>query len=118
LHAAVEAYRNGGWQVLAVAMDGTTARRMAVQLGGSVPALTVEQLKVRAAAGALALDARTVICVDEASKLDSGHWGEIANVVEQHGVRVRAVGHDGQHEAIKLPGLFSEMLRDPQIPTA
>ena len=118
LHAAAEAYRNGGWQVLAVAMDGTTARRMAEQLGGFAPALTVEQLKVRAAAGALALDARTVIFVDEASKLDSGHWGEITNVVEQHGVRVRAVGHDGQHEAIKLPGLFSEMLRDPQIPTA
>ena len=118
LHAGAEAYRNGGWQVLAVAMDGTTARRMAEQLGGFAPALTVEQLKVRAAAGALALDARTVIFVDEASKLDSGHWGEIANVVEQHGVRVRAVGHDGQHEAIKLPGLFSEMLRDPQIPAA
>ena len=118
LHAAAEAYRNGGWQVLAVAMDGTTARRMAEQLGGFAPALTVEQLKVRAAAGALALDARTVIFVDEASKLDSGHWGEITSLVEQHGVRVRAVGHDGQHEAIKLPGLFSEMLRDPQIPAA
>jgi conjugative relaxase-like TrwC/TraI family protein len=118
LQAAAEAHRNRGWQVLAVAMDGTTARRMAEQLGGSVPALTVEQLKVRAAAGALPLDAQTVIFVDEASKLDSGHWGEIANLVEQHGVRVRAVGHDGQHEAIKLPGLFAEMLRDPQIPTA
>ena len=116
LHAAAEAYRNGGWQVLAVAMDGTTARRMAEQLGGFAPALTVEQLKVRAAAGALALDARTVIFVDEASKLDSGHWGEITNLVEQHGVRVRAVGHDGQHEAIKLPGLFSEMLRDRADP--
>ncbi len=118
LHAAAEAYRNRGWQVLAVAMDGTTARRMAEQLGGFAPALTVEQLKVRAEAGAIALDARTVIFVDEASKLDGGHWGEIANVVEQHGVRVRAVGHDGQHEAIKLPGLFSEMLRDSRIPTA
>ena len=118
LHAAAETYRAAGWRVIACAMDGTTARRMAEQLGGSVPALTVEQLKVRTAAGAIARDARTVIFVDEASKLDSGHWGEIANVVEQHGARVRAVGHDGQHEAIKLPGLFSEMLRDPQIPTA
>jgi hypothetical protein len=118
LHAAAEAYRNAGWRVLPVAMDGTTARRMAEQLGGSAPALTVQQLKVRAAAGAIALDDRTVIFVDEASKLDSGHWGELANVVEQHGVRVRAVGHDGQHEAIKLPGLFFEMLRDPQIPAA
>jgi hypothetical protein len=94
------------------------ARRMAEQLGGSVPALTVEQLKVRATAGALALDDRTVIFVDEASKLDSGHWGEIVNLVDRHAVRLRAVGHDGQHEAIKLPGLFSEMLRDPQIMAA
>jgi conjugative relaxase-like TrwC/TraI family protein len=118
LHAAAEAYCHGGWQVLAVAMDGTTARRMAEQLGGSAPALTVEQLKVRAAAGAIALDARTVIFVDEASKLDSGHWGEIASLVAQHHARVRAVGHDGQHEAIKLPGLFAEMLKDARIPKA
>ncbi|MGH2928525.1 MAG: AAA family ATPase, partial [Solirubrobacteraceae bacterium] len=118
LHAAAEAYRRGGWKVLAVAMDGTTARRMAEQLGGSAPALTVEQLKVRSVAGAIALDKPTVIFVDEASKLDSGHWGEIANLVERHGVRVRAIGHDGQHEAIKLPGLFAEMLRDQRIPKA
>jgi conjugative relaxase-like TrwC/TraI family protein len=118
LHAAAEAYKHGGWQVIAIAMDGTTARRMAEQLGGFAPALTVEQLKVRAAAGVIALDDRTVVFVDEASKLDSGHWAEIARLVDRHGVRIRAVGHDGQHEAIKLPGLFTEMLRDPQIPTA
>jgi MFS family permease len=29
-----------------------------------------------------------------------------------------AVGHDGRHDAIRLPGLFSEMLRDRRIPTA
>ncbi len=45
LHAAAEAYRAAGWRVIACAMDGTTARRMAEQLGGKVPALTVEQLK-------------------------------------------------------------------------
>ena len=45
LHAAAEAYRAAGWRVIACAMDGTTARRMAEQLGGTAPALTVEQLK-------------------------------------------------------------------------
>ena len=34
LHAAAEAYRAAGWRVIACAMDGTTARRMAEQLGG------------------------------------------------------------------------------------
>ena len=91
---------------------------MAEQLGGTAPALTVEQLKVRSQAGAIQLDARTVIFVDEASKLDTGHWAELATVVERHGATLRAVGHDGQHDAIRLPGLFSEMLADERIPTA
>ena len=98
-------------------MDGTTARRMAEQLGGQAPSLTVEQLKVRLATAAITVDARTVIFVDEASKLDAGHWAELATAVEHHGARIRAVGHDGQHDAIRLPGLFSEQLRQPRIPT-
>ncbi len=118
LHAAAEAYRAAGWRVLACAMDGTTARRMAEQLGGAAPALTVEQLKVRLEAASVSVDPRTVIFVDEASKLDAGHWGELAKAVERHGARIRAVGHDGQHEAIRLPGLFSEMLLDQRIPRA
>ena len=118
LHAAAEAYRAAGWRVIACAMDGTTARRMAEQLGGTAPALTVEQLKVRIESGAIEVDDRTVIFVDEASKLDTGHWAELAAAVERHGASVRAVGHDGQHDAIRLPGLFSEMLTDHRIPKA
>jgi conjugative relaxase-like TrwC/TraI family protein len=118
LHAAAEAYRAARWRVIASAMDGTTARRMADQLGGTTPALTIEQLKVRLQTDAIHVDEHTVIFVDEASKLDTGHWAELAAVVERYGVRVRAVGHDGQHNAIRLPGLFSEMLIEPRIPTA
>jgi hypothetical protein len=117
LHAAAETYRAAGWQVIACAMDGTTARRMADQLGGQASALTIEQLKVRLVAGSITVDGRTVIFVDEASKLDTGHWGELAKTVERHGAKIRAVGHDGQHEAIRLSGLFSEMLRQRAIPT-
>ena len=118
LHAAAETYRAAGWRVIACAMDGTTARRMADQLGGTAPALTVEQLKVRLEVGSITVDDRTVIFVDEASKLDTGHWAELAAAVERHGATVRAVGHDGQHDAIRLPGLFSEMLCDEWIPRA
>ena len=118
LHAAAESYRTAGWRVIACAMDGTTARRMAEQLGGHAPALTVQQLKVRLEAGSILVDERTVIFVDEASKLDAGHWGELASAVERGGARIRAVGHEGQHEAIRLPGLFSEMLREHRIPRA
>jgi hypothetical protein len=118
LHAAAEAYRNSGWRVIGCAMDGTTARRIADQLGGAAPALTVEQLRVRLQAGAIDIDDRTVMFVDEATKLDTGQWAEISNVVERHGATVRAVGHNGQHDAIRLPGLFSEMLGDKRIPRA
>lgn len=118
LHAAAEAYRAAGCQVLACAMDGTTARRMAEQLGGTTPALTIEQLKTRLKLGILQVDERTVIFVDEASKLDTDHWGELAAAVEEHAASVRAIGHAGQHDAIRLAGLFSAMLADPRIPTA
>jgi conjugative relaxase-like TrwC/TraI family protein len=118
LHAAAEAYRAAGWRVIACAMDGTTARRIAEQLGGTAPALTIEQLKVRLDKRTIEIDGRTVIFVDEASKLDTGHWAELANAVERHGATVRAVGHDGQHDAIRLPGLFSELLADERIPSA
>jgi len=118
LHAAAQAYRAAGWRVIACAMDGTTARRMAEQLGGTTLALTVEQLKVRLQAAQVQVDELTVIFVDEASKLDTGHWAELAAAVEHRGASLRAVGHDGQHDAIRLPGLFSEMLRDQRIPTA
>jgi len=118
LHAAAEAYRAAGWRVIACAMDGTTARRMAEQLGGTVAALTVEQLKVRLDLGTVQVDDRTVIFVDEASKLETGHWADLAKAVHDHRPSVRAVGHDGQHDAIRLPGLFSEMLTDNRIPTA
>jgi hypothetical protein len=104
--------------MIACAMNGTTARRMAEQLRGQAPALTVEQLRVRLYASSTKIDERTVIFVDEASKLDTSHWGELVTAVERNGERIRAVGHDGQHEAIRLPGLFSEMLREQRIPTA
>jgi len=118
LHAAAAAYHAAGWRVIACGMDGTTARRMAEQLGGQPPALTVEQLKVRLRTGSITVDERTVIFVDEASKLDSGHWAELAQTVERHNARLRAIGHDGQHEAIRLPGLFSQMLLEARIPRA
>jgi hypothetical protein len=44
-------------------MDGTTARRMAEQVGRKAPALTVEQLKVRLELGTMRVDGRTVIFV-------------------------------------------------------
>lgn len=116
LHAAAEAYRAAGWRVIACAMDGTTARRMAEQLSGRAPALTVEQLKVHLETGVIEVDARTVVFVDEASKLDTGHWAELAAAVERHGAALRAIGHDGRHDAIRLPGMFAEMLGDERIP--
>ena len=118
LHAAAEAYRAAGWRVIACAMDGTTARRMAEQLGGTAAALTIEQLRVRLDLGTVRMDDRTVIFVDEASKLETGHWAELAKAVQHHHASIRAVGHDGQHDAIRLPGLFSEMLTCQRIPTA
>lgn len=115
LNAVAMAYRADGWQVIASAADGVTAQRLGQQIGGE--AYTIGQVKARTLSGDLRIDGRTLLLIDEASKVDAGDWAEIVARVERNGAHVLAVGHDGQHEAIELPGLFSEMRRSASIPT-
>lgn len=116
LNAVATAYRADGWQVIACANDGTTAQRLGKQIGA--PALTIGQLKARTGRGTLDVDARTLLLIEEASKVGAGEWAEVAALVERFEARVLGVGHDGQLGAIELPGLYSEMLRETAIPTA
>ncbi|WP_160165483.1 MobF family relaxase [Conexibacter woesei] len=116
LNAVATAYRADGWQVIACANDGTTAQRLGKQIGA--PALTIGQLKARTGSGTLVVDARTLLLIEEASKVGAGEWAEIAALVQRSDARVLGVGHDGQLGAIELPGLYSVMLREEAIPTA
>jgi conjugative relaxase-like TrwC/TraI family protein len=116
LQAVAEAHRAEGFQVIACALDGATAQRLGHQVQGE--ALTIEQLVKRAARGRIEINERTLILIDEASKVGLEDWSLIAEYVDRKGARVLAVGHTGQLGAIELPGMFEEMIRDPRIPTA
>jgi conjugative relaxase-like TrwC/TraI family protein len=116
LQAVAEAHRADGFQVVACAIDGTTAQRLGHQVQGE--AMTIEQFLKRAARGKIEVGGGTLILIDEASKVGLEDWSRIAEHVDRNGARVVAVGHTGQLGAIELPGMFEEMLRDSRIATA
>jgi conjugative relaxase-like TrwC/TraI family protein len=116
LHAVAEAYRAEGWQVIACAADGRTARQMGAQVRG--PSFTLKSVQARTELGTLTLNDRTLLLLDEASKVGLEDWYAVAGWAQRHRIRVVAVGHDGQHEAVQLPGMFTELLAGPAIPVA
>ncbi|WP_027006151.1 MobF family relaxase [Conexibacter woesei] len=117
LDAVGAAFRTEGWQVIAAAVDGTTAQRLGEQTGGNT--YTLEGVRASVEAGVLRIDDRTLILIDEASKVGLEHWGLIAGWIERHKARLVAVGHEGQLGAIELPGMYAEMLvRRDRIPVA
>ncbi len=115
LEAVAAAHRADGWQVIAGAVDGATAQRLGHQI--KAQALTIDQILYRESQGDLRLDHRSVILIEEASKVGLEHWGAVARLVRRDGVRVIAIGHAGQLGAIELPGMFEQMLTDAGVPT-
>ncbi|HST38999.1 MAG TPA: MobF family relaxase, partial [Conexibacter sp.] len=116
LEAVAVAHRHDGWDVVACAVDGSTAQRLGFQVGAQ--ALSLDQVRYRLEQGTLQLGERTLLLIDEASKVGLARWGDIASWVERHGVRVLAVGHEGQLGAIELPGLFTAMRFSEQLTVA
>ncbi|HEX6359468.1 MobF family relaxase, partial [Actinophytocola sp.] len=112
LHAVAAAYQADGWQVIACATDNTNATQLAQDLAGdgsAIDAYSITRVLVRTERGLLTVDDRTLILIDEAGKVGTEQWSQIAKLVDQYGARVAAVGHAGQHDAIRLPGLFAQM---------
>lgn len=116
LQAVAHAYREQGWRVIACALDGATTQRLGHQVGAQ--ALTIAQLLHRVESGRLVVGERTLLLVDEASKVGLAHWGELARLVEGDGARLLAVGDVGQIGAIESPGMLDVMLQAKEVPTA
>jgi conjugative relaxase-like TrwC/TraI family protein len=111
-----EGRRAEGWRVIACAVDGSTAQRLGHDVGAR--AYTIEQVLYGVEHGTLRVDERTLVVVDEASKVGLEHWAQLAQLVARSGISVLAVGHTGQLGAIELPGMFDALLRHPEVPTA
>lgn len=108
LEAVAAAHSYEGWRVIACAVDGATAVRLGAQIKSS--ALTLEQLFVRLRGGWLEVDDRTLIVIDEASKVGLRHWTGLARLCELTHARMLAVGDVGQIGAIESPGMLDVML--------
>jgi conjugative relaxase-like TrwC/TraI family protein len=114
LHAVAEAHRAEGWRVVACALDGATTQRLGHQVGAQ--AVTIEQLLYRAREHPTVVDGRTLIVIDEASKVGLRHWVALATLHKRTGARFLAVGDVQQIGAIESPGMLDVMLK--QVLTA
>jgi hypothetical protein len=114
IHAASAAFRAEGWQVVAVATQGATAQRLGGQAG--VPGMTIDQMLARLERGSLAVDARTVVFVDEAGMVDTHRMAGLVRVAERTGCSLRLVGDPAQLAAIGPGGLLPSMLAVEGVP--
>jgi hypothetical protein len=92
--------------VLAYAVDGTTAQRLAAQVRSR--GYTIDGLTTRIQHGRINPTPQTLVIVAEASKVDTARWAQLARLVHEDGGRVLAVGDEGQLQTIILPGRFPE----------
>lgn len=116
IHAASSAYRDEGWQVLACATQGARAQGLAEQTAGA--AMTINQLVHRARTGRIALDARTVVFVDEAGMVDTHRMAELLHLADASGCSIRLVGDPAQLSAIGPGGLLPAILAIDGVPVA
>ncbi len=108
LEALAAAHRHDDWKVIATAVDGATTQRLAKQIRSE--AHTLESLLRSYKSGELEITHRSLIVIEEASKVGLWHWDELARIREQTGARILAVGDRGQIGAIECPGMFDVML--------
>jgi hypothetical protein len=116
IHAASNAYRGDGWQVLACATQGARAQGLASQTSGL--AMTIDQLMHRTSCDRIAVDTRTVVFVDEAGMVDTFRMAQLVHLVERTGCSIRLVGDPAQLSAIGPGGLLPSILATRAVPVA
>jgi len=116
LRAVADAHRLEGFKVIGLALDGANANQLGHQIGER--ARTVQQLLAGLERGTIGVDARTLLLIDEASKVGLRDWQALAGIVEAAGARLLAVGDVGQIGAIEAPGMLDVMIGHKKVPTA
>ncbi|NLT06899.1 MAG: AAA family ATPase [Solirubrobacterales bacterium] len=116
LRAVADAHRREGFKVVGLALDGANAGLLGVQIGER--ARTVQQLLAGIEHGAISVDDRTLLLIDEASKIGLRDWTALAEIVRASGARLLAVGDIGQIGAIEAPGMLDVMIAEKRIRTA
>ena len=92
-------------RVIAVAVAGRTAQRLAADLGAGAEAMTLDGLMTRLEHGRLTLRDDDVIVLDEAGMVDTRRWARFVSVVKDRATVV-ALGDSAQLSPLSAGGLW------------
>ncbi len=110
LEVAARAWEASGWKPLGVAVTGSAADQLAASTG--IPTRTVASLIRALENGDQALDARTILIVDEASTLSNRDHRTLTRAVQQASARMITVGDPAQHGAVDAGGLWAHLVNE------
>jgi conjugative relaxase-like TrwC/TraI family protein len=105
LRVAADVWRRQHRRILAVAVGGAQAQRLAADLGPRVEALTLDAFVWRVEHDRLRLSPSDVVAVDEAGQVDTRRWAAFTRAVGQ-GPTVVALGDHAQLSPIAAGGLW------------
>ena len=108
MKAAATAWTEVGHSVVGAAIKGTAAQTLGTETGIEVE--TVTWWLNRFSMGLTALDAKTVLIVDEASTLSDRDLGELMAMCVTTGTALRLIGDPIQQQAIGAGGMWEAML--------
>lgn len=135
LAAAKEALEAGGYRVIGTALAGVAARTLQEKAGIESKTVRARELQlypslkhqwthharqlVRAAMGMktyklepLAIDAQTVLVIDEAGMVGTRDFALLARAVVERGGSIVAIGDEKQLSSIERGGAFAKLVRD------
>jgi conjugative relaxase-like TrwC/TraI family protein len=112
---AAEVWRREGYEVIGTAVAGATAERLKAD-ARLQRSLTADALVSRTESGRIALDARTVVVMDETGMADTNRLAALTELTAKHQSKLVLVGDQAQLPSIGAGGMF-EQLQDC-VPTA
>jgi conjugative relaxase-like TrwC/TraI family protein len=108
LDAVRSAHQASGHRVVGVALAARAAREL--EAGAGIESRTAKALQVALNSGRDALNAQTVLVIDEAGMLGTRLFADLVARAERAGAKVIAVGDPKQLPEIEAGGLFSALL--------
>ncbi len=115
MRAAVAAWTAAGYRVVGTAVKGEAARHLGNEAG--IQTETLAWHLAHTDPQTSALDARTVLIVDEASTVSDRDLDQLLWLCDETGAAVRLIGDPAQHGAVGAGGMFRVLCQDGEAQT-
>jgi len=107
--AYLSAYEGAGYKTLLAAPSHKAAQGLSQDTGRD--AVSVAQLVHRLDSGKIALDAQTLLVIDEAAMVASRDFARVQQAAEAAGAKIIAVGDHHQLQAVGAGGWFHDLIQ-------